>query len=110
LGSSLYGERRAPEAEKHFDIALQIVGTSDYPDNIKAYQKAWIYKTWGETLVQSDCRLSQKYIQKAADLFPTDKRFAENAEWTFIQYQVGWLLTLGSTSEGKCFAVLEVCP
>ena len=100
LGSSLYGERRLVDAEAQYKQAIQIIEKSDYPDEIKDYQIAFIHKNWGEATIEIDCRITVLHAQAAANIFPVSKRFSDNPEWTFMQLQLAWL-TANCGPEGK---------
>jgi tetratricopeptide (TPR) repeat protein len=100
LGSSLYGERRLIDAEAQYKQAIQTIEKSDYPDEVKDYQTSFIHQRWAEATVQIDCRLTASHVQTAANVFPASKRFSDNPEWTFIQYQLAWI-TANCGPDGK---------
>lgn len=100
LGTSLYGERKPIDAEAQYKRAIQIVENSGYPDEIKDYQTSFIHKSWAEATVQIDCRLTASHVQTAANIFPVSKRFSDNPEWTFVQYQLAWI-TANCGPDGK---------
>lgn len=100
LGSNLYFGRKPTEGEHSYRKALEVISKSNFPDEGKAYQNAHIYKLWADAVVQTDCRLANDYLRKSTELFPSGKRFADNPEWTTIQYQLSWV-TANCDSTGK---------
>jgi len=102
LGQALLAQRKADDAQKAYEAAIQLFDKSELPIDAKRNQIAMVYKFWAdaEASAASDCNSSLAHLKSGFANFPEVYRVPDNSDWNSIQYELSYV-TAYCGSDGK---------